>query len=160
MEIVIGIFQTVIGGVIVAIVIFYANEDIFYVHNLTGEWRCQTVTIQSAYNPYRSMTLFYEFHFIQSGQKIEGSSEKIGERLYGGRIKNYPHRRRVLGKVSGYYQRNIFSNDVVFLQIVEKGQKRLSTTTFKVILKNNVFLKGKFNSTAASSSGSVEFFRR
>lgn len=152
-EIAISIIGTVVGGLFLAGILFFINEHIFPLHNLTGEWDVTTLTEKTLYNPYQNMKLYYKFHLLQKGQEIIGSGEKIKETLSTGRTDVYKRDKRTLSVVNGYFERNIFGANKVYLKIIEYGRLRQTRTTFILKVKNKNTLIGTFISTAADSSG-------
>jgi hypothetical protein len=154
-DILINVIGTIIGGLLLAALLFFISEHIFTLTNLTGEWEVITVTENTLYNPYKNLKLNYKFHLLQKGQEIIGSGEKIKETTAEGKTHEYPPEKRTFSEINGYYQRNIFSGDKVFLNIVEEGHVRQSRTTFILTITNKSNLSGLFTSTAADSKGKI-----
>lgn len=155
-EILINILGTIIGGLLLATILFFLNEHVFPIRNLTGEWNVKSLTEKTLRNPYHNMKLFYKFHLLQKGQEIIGSGEKIKEELYDGTTQEYKRKKRVLSEINGYYERNFFGKSKVYLNIVENGQSRQSRTTYILTIKNKNLLSGTFTSTIADSSGNAK----
>jgi hypothetical protein len=154
-DILINVIGTIIGGLFLAAFLFFISEHILTLTNLTGEWKAMTVTEKTLYNPYKNLKLSYKFHLLQKGQEIIGSGEKIKETTADGITHEYLPEKRTFLDINGYYQRNIFSADKVFLNIVEDGLVRQSRTTFILTIKKKNILSGSFTSTAADSSGQI-----
>lgn len=152
-ELLINVLGTIIGGLLFAAILFFFNEHIFPIHNLTGEWNVKTLTEKTLFNPYQNMNLYYKFHLLQKGQEIIGSGEKIKEELSDGKTQEYEREKRVLSEVNGHYERNFFGESKVYLNIIENGQLRQSRTTYILTVKNKKSLAGSFTSTISDSSG-------
>lgn len=155
-EILINVIETIIGGLLLTVILFFINEHVLPIHNLTGEWDVESLTEKTLRNPYKNMKLYYKFHLLQKGQEIIGSGEKIKEKLYDGKIQEYNREKRVLSEINGHYQRNFFGRNKVFLNIVENGELRQSRTTYILTVKNKKEIFGTFISTIADSSGSTK----
>lgn len=155
-ELLINVIGTIIGGLLLATILFFVNEHIFPIHNLTGEWDVKTLTEKTLRNPYQNMKLYYKFHLLQKGQEIIGSGEKIKEELSDGKTQEYEREKRVLSEINGHYERNFFGKSKVYLNIVENGKLRESRTTYILTVKNKKKLSGIFISTIADSSGQTK----
>lgn len=156
-ELLINVLGTIIGGLLLATILFFFNEHVFPIHNMTGEWNVNTLTIETLYNPYKNMNLYYKFHLLQKGQEIIGSGEKIKEKLSEGKTQEYEREKRVLSNVNGHYERNIFGKSKVYLNIIEDGQLRQTRTTYILIVNDKKSLSGTFTSTTSDSSGIANF---
>lgn len=158
-DILVNIIGTIIGGLMLAAILFLISEHIFTLHNLTGEWLVKTVTKTTAYNPYQDLEVNFKFHLLQKGQEIIGSGEKVSETSPTREAHKYPPDKRILSNINGYYQRNIFGTDKVFLNIIEEGRIRQSRSTYILIVKNKNLLLGTFTSTAADCIGQITLMR-
>jgi hypothetical protein len=158
-ELLINIIGTVIGGIILAIVLFLFNERFKPMHNLSGEWQITTTTENTPHRTFQNMILDYKFHLLQKGHEIIGSGEKIKEKTSDGKSLEYPREDRIPLKISGYYERNFLKASKVYLNIVEDGQKRKSRTTYILTVKSKTILGGNFISTAADATGQIKMVR-
>jgi len=154
-ELFINVTGTIIGGLILAAILFFLNEKIFPVHNISGVWNIKTVTETTTYNPYRDLELSFIFHLVQIGNEISGSGEKTKEISKNSPPLEYERTKRTIVDVIGYYKRNIFKKDDIYLLITEKGKEREARTTYILKLISKDCITGTFSSTAADSNGSI-----
>jgi len=153
-----NVAATVIGGILLSVLFFWAKERLFPIPLITGKWFFEMKTTKTSYNPYKDMILRYEAFLWREGSRIEGSVEKIyensskGERKYVG-----PNRTR--GSVSGYVEKNYLGKDLIYLHVVEAGHGRESTNFYKLSDLNKNEMVGTFQSMVANQSGIVKWQR-
>ena len=154
-EILINVIGTVIGGLLLAVILFFFNEYVFPICNISGEWNVEELTEKTSYNPYRNMKLFYKFHLLQTGNSITGSGEKIKETLSDKKTFEYERKNRTTSVISGYYERNFLRADKVYINIVENGRQRQTRTSYILKVEKKKSMVGNFLSTIADSSGQI-----
>lgn len=152
------ILATVIGGIILAVIFFWSRENLFSIPEMTGKWYFQIKTVQTAYRPYEGMVLRYVAILYREGNKVEGTVEKIYENSTTGE-REFVGENRTRGSVVGYIEKNYFSNDKVFLHVVENGHGRESTNFYKLLVLPNGEMKGEFSSMVADQEGITEWRR-
>ena len=54
------IFSNSIAGLIIIIIIFFYKEKVSSITDCSGVWYVKTITKETAYNPYKDMTLVYK----------------------------------------------------------------------------------------------------
>ncbi|MCC5904112.1 MAG: hypothetical protein JJT87_19545 [Halomonas sp.] len=170
-----GLFATFLGGSLLALFLFWVREKIVPRPEINGRWFFQIKTVNSAYNPYKDMTLTYVVMMGHEGGRIYGTTEKIYENSVN---KNGPFvgEERVRGEIRGYIEKKYFGKDRVNLHIVEKGRKRDSTQfhTLKVKKKyihrdetnalnlkfrKEYLMSGDFTSTVSDQDGNSKWQR-
>jgi hypothetical protein len=120
-----------------------------------GRWYFQLETVETAYNPYRGMVLFYEVMLHQNGTDVEGSGEKYFERSVNGLI---PHTGKNRARISlrGKIDPGIFRHKID-IQYEETNRIRTSSASHTLYIRrweiNGRHAKGTFNSTVAGQSG-------
>lgn len=159
-EVLVNVYGTIFGGIILAGILFFCNEILFPIPNLSGEWDVNSLTIETTYNSYKNMRLIFNFHIVQKGLEIIGSGEKIKEILSSGRVYDYERDKRIEVDIVGSYRRNIFSSNRLYLNITEKGLKRSVRTTYILNACSKRRFCGSFTSTAADSKGQIEMQKR
>lgn len=148
-----GIISTVIGGVLLTAVLFFLNEYIFPLKNLTGKWELIAECESSTYNPYVGLSMHYKVHLLQSGRSISGSAEKIKEIRVDGEVVPYSKPMRVT--VTGTIERKFLRHSVLALHTTEEGSLRQSTVLYQLKIKSENLIEGVFTSTAAESTGTA-----
>ncbi|MGV8946463.1 MAG: hypothetical protein ACOH1N_08545 [Lutibacter sp.] len=156
-ELLCEISSTVISGIVLTLILFIINEYLLPQKNITGEWKSTLKIENSAYNPYKGLTIEYKIHLLQKGKEIIGSGEKIKDILLNGDEVEYIGDKRVKISLNGYYERNYLRKSKVYLNISEYGLKRESSATYFLTVKSSKRLIGNFTGTAADSSGIIIF---
>lgn len=117
--------------------------------NVAGAWTLNTKVETSAYSRFEGLQLGYELRLVQKGDRITGSGRKVAEN--GTALKT---RAQTPLSVNG-----TISGDRLTLNFVERGARRPSRGKFVLMLDEGETLRGRFSSTAASSSGVAEAHR-
>lgn len=144
---------TVVGGLILALVLFWAREKLFALPEVTGRWYFESKTEGTAYNPFAGMILTYVALLSMDGPRIEGTAEKIYEDSSTGK-REYVGANRTRATVTGFVKKNYFSADKVFMHIVEDGHGRESTNVFELKFTRLRRMEGRFLSMVADQTGS------
>ena len=74
-----SIIATVVGGVTLALLFFWAREKLFPLPNIAGRWYLEMRTVNTSYEPYTGMVLRYVAMLWREGNRIQGTAEKIYE---------------------------------------------------------------------------------
>ena len=146
---------TVVGGLLLAIVLFAINEYVIGLPNISGEWKAEINIRNTSYNPFRDLKINYTIHLLQKGLNIKGYGEKIMDVHPSGNQTVFETEKRVLIDIEGYFYRRYLGASTVTLQIKEFGTKRKTISTYQLKFRNDRLLVGKFVSTAANSQGEV-----
>lgn len=154
-----SVFATVVGGFILTFLFFLIREKCFPLPNVNGMWQIKNVTENSAYNPYKGMTLGYVAILWCENNKISGTTEKVYEDSVNGE-RNFIGSNRCRGVVDGYIQKNYFSKDKIVLHIVEDGFGRESTYAYELTVhKKTKTLEGGFSTMVADQDGFTTWTR-
>jgi len=153
-----SLLATILGGLVLAIILFYVREKWFPLPDISGEWAFSTKTIETSYNPYKGMILTYKAILLCEGSSIAGTSEKICENSLAGE-KFYTGMDRIRGEISGSIEKKYFSKDRIRIHIIEHGEKRDSTCYHDLKIKKQHSMTGQFHSTAADSKGNANWNR-
>jgi hypothetical protein len=145
---------TVVGGVLLSILFFYAREKLFPLPEITGRWYMEITTENTSYNPFKNMILRYELMIWREGTRIHGSLEKIYENSSTGE-REYIGENRTRGIVDGYLDKKIFTKDRLILHVIENGHGRESTNFYDLTVSSNKAMQGVFTSMIASQDGKV-----
>lgn len=129
-----SIIATVVGGVTLALLFFWAREKLFPLPNIAGRWYFEMRTINTSYEPYTGMVLRYVAMLWREGNRIQGTAEKIYENSSTGE-RDYVGENRTRGVVDGYLEKNYFAKDRLYLHVVEDGHGREYTNFYDVIIK-------------------------
>jgi hypothetical protein len=145
---------TILGGIALTLIFFFAKEKCFPPPKLTGRWFLEQKTQVTAHIPYEGMVLRYVLMLWLEGTTVAGTAEKIyensstGERTYSG-----VHRTRSI--VSGYVEKRYLGGDKIYLHCVENGHGRESTNLFELTLAAHNELVGTFTSMVAEQTGTA-----
>ncbi len=149
---------TLLGGIVLALLFFWAREKLFPLPNITGQWYFEMRTTTTSYRPYENMILRYVAMLWREDSRIEGTVEKVYEDSSTGQ-RSYIGKNRTRGRVQGYVQKNYFGRDRVFLHIVEEGHGRESTNFCDLYVQPDGEMAGEFSSMVADQSGDVTWRR-
>lgn len=118
--------------------------------DLSGSWTFATRVESSRLARYSGLELGYELELRQSGSRVTGAGRKVVEndKEVGGRAQTPII---VNGSIDG---------DRVTLTFTERGTLRPTRGSFMLVLDDQGAMQGRFSSTAAKSSGTVEARRR
>jgi hypothetical protein len=158
-EILVNVYGTIIGGIALTLILFFCNEILFPIRNLSGEWEISSLTTKTAYIPYNNMRIIFKFHIVQKGLEITGSGEKVKEILANGPSYEYERDKRIIVEIVGTYKRNIFSSNKLYLNLIENGLKRSVRTTYILKAYSSNRFCGTFSSTAADSKGEIQMVK-
>ena len=114
--------------------------------SLAGSWRVATHVESANYAPFSGLNLGYEIQLKQAGDRISGAGQKVSENA-----RSIRSRARTPISVNGTVE-----GDRVRLRFTEHGARRASGGTFDLVLAPDGKLHGRFASTAANSSGTVD----
>ncbi len=153
------VLATVIGGCILTFLFFLIREKCFPLPNISGMWHLKNITVDSAYNPYKGMTLGYTAILWCEGNRVSGTTEKVYEDSVNGE-RPFIGKNRCRGVVDGYIHKNYFSKDMVVLHVVEDGFGRESTYSYKLKIRNRTdTLEGIFSTMVADQNGYTTWSR-
>jgi len=118
-------------------------------NNVAGSWALETHVQSSSYSRYEGLHLGYRIQLEQDGARVKGAGRKISQ---GG------------GAIGSRGQTPIFvtgtiDGDRLSLTFDERGTRRATKGKFVLLLDESDTLRGRFSSTAARSSGTVEAHR-
>jgi len=153
-----SLFATFIGGCILTVFLFWLKENIFPLPSIAGCWYFQMRTVNTAYSPYKRMTLGYVAMLWRVGNRIEGTVEKMYENSSSGE-RCYEEKNRTRGVVRGFVEKKYFSEDCVFLHVVENGHGRESTHFYELVVISDKEMVGSFISMVANQDGEVRWQR-
>jgi hypothetical protein len=114
--------------------------------NVSGAWAVATRVESSSLSRFKGLQLGYQMNLEQQGDRVTGVGRKIAEN--GGAIGS---RARTPVSVAG-----TIDGDRLTLNFTERGTRRPTRGTFVLLLDETGTLRGRFTSTAARSSGTVE----
>jgi len=153
-----SIIATVIGGVTLTLLFFWAREKLFPIPDISGRWYFEMRTINTSYEPCTGMVLRYVAMLWREGNRVHGTAEKIYENSSTGE-RDYVGANRTRGVVDGYLEKNYFAKDRLYLHVVEDGHGRESTNFYDVVIKSEKEMVGAFNSMVANQDGEVTWQR-
>ena len=152
------VIATVIGGVLLALLFFWAKERLLPLPEITGRWYFEMRTEQTAYAPYAGMVLRYVAMLWREGPTIAGTVEKIYENSSTGE-RSFVGTNRTRGIVNGYVEKKYLAPDRIFLHVIEDGHGRESTNIYDVIVQSDGGMTGSFHSMVADQDGTVKWQR-
>ncbi|GAA4093031.1 hypothetical protein [Zhongshania borealis] len=98
------IAATLLGGVGLTFLFFVAREKLFSVPEITGRWYMEMVKVNTAYNPYKDMTLRYVIMIWREGNTLKGTAEKIYENSSTGE-REFVGKNRTRAIIEGYIEK-------------------------------------------------------
>lgn len=118
-------------------------------NNVAGSWALETHVQSSSYSRYEGLHLGYRIQLEQDGARVQGAGRKISQDggVIGSRGQTPIF---VTGTIDG---------DRLSLTFDERGTRRATQGKFVLLLDESDTLRGRFSSTAARSSGTVEAHR-
>jgi cytoskeletal protein RodZ len=120
------------------------------VKDVSGSWTLTTHVERGSYKPFENLNLGYEIELQQTGNRVTGSGRKVVES--GDEIGSSAQTPISLaGTING---------DRLTLTVSEHGTQRTTEGRFVLLLDEGGQMRGRFSSTAAQSSGTVEARRR
>jgi hypothetical protein len=126
-----------------------AGADIKDAKNVSGSWRLATRIESSSYARYQGLQLGYDVRLRQEGDRIIGEGRKVSEND-GTIARRGQTPISLTGTIDG---------DRLTLTFNERGAKRATQGKFVLMVDEGGTLRGRFSSTAARSSGTVEAHR-
>ena len=96
-----NIFQSVISGIILALLFFVAREKCFPLPSVAGRWTVEMPTTKTAYRPYEDMKVQYVAFLWREGTIIKGTIEKTSDVTSAG-TNTYTAGERTRGVIEGY----------------------------------------------------------
>lgn len=152
------IIATVLGGMALTLLFFFAKEKLFPLPHLTGRWYIEQLTQNTAYKPYAGMILRYVVMLWREGNRIEGTAEKIYEKSSTGE-RPFVGTNRTRAAVFGYVEKKYLGKDRVYLHVVEDGHGRESTHYYDLAIDDPDIMSGTFTSMVADQDGLVKWQR-
>ncbi|WP_144821609.1 hypothetical protein [Marinobacter piscensis] len=149
------IIATLIGGIGLTFLFFFAREKLFPLPDVTGRWYLEMATVNTAYNPYEGMILRYVIMIWREGNILKGSAEKIYENSSTGE-REYVGENRTRAVIEGYNEKNYLGKDRVYLHSIENGHGRESTSFYELLIKSDKEMIGAFNSMVANQDGTAK----
>lgn len=150
------IIATIAGGVILAVLFFFAKEKLFPLPKLDGRWYLEQTTQTSKFTPYSGMILRYVVMLWREGNRVEGTAEKIYENSSTGE-RTFSGENRTRATVNGYIEKKYFEKDRIYLHVVEDGHGRESTTFYEIAAGKVDAFQGNFSSMVADQTGTVKW---
>ncbi len=152
------IVGSIIGGAILALVFFICSDFVFKSPDLNGRWLMAKTVTETQHDSYKDLIVLYEVVLRQDGLRLSGTAEKVAE-IHNGNLFKYDYEKRVRVELEGAIDRNYLSKDRVNIHWVEHGRKRDSSSLLQISRFNDEYMKGRYSSTVARSSGESEWAR-
>lgn len=125
------------------------RAPVYSLQNVSGSWTLATHVEASSYGPFEGLQLGYEIELEQAGDRVKGAGRKVTQNGDGiGPRAQTPI--SVDGTING---------DRLTLTFNERGARRPTQGKLLLFVNEGGTLRGRFSSTAAHSSGSVEAHR-
>lgn len=154
-----NIGQSLISGVVLAILFFVAREIWFPLPSIAGRWTVEMHTTKTAYRPYENMRVQYVAILWREGSIVKGTVEKTSEVTSAGTT-TYTAEQRTRGEVEGYIHKLYFSKDRIAVNVIEQGELRQFTHYHDLVVERQDSMAGTFIATSADSEGDVTWRRR
>jgi cytoskeletal protein RodZ len=117
--------------------------------DVSGAWTVATHVESSSYAPFQGLQLGYDIQLEQRGNRVTGTGRKVTENGDG-----TGSRARTPISLAG-----TINGDRLALTFNERGARRPTQGKFVLLLDEGGTMRGRFSSTAAQSSGTVEAHR-
>lgn len=152
------IAQSVVSGILLALLFFFAREEWFPLPSVAGRWAVEMHTTDTSYRPYEGMRVQYVAILWREGSIIKGTIEKISETTSTG-THTYTAEDRTRGEIEGFIHKLYFSKDRITVHIIEQGERRQFTHFHDVTVQRPDSMAGTFIATSADSQGDVTWRR-
>ena len=153
-----NIAQSVVSGILLALLFFFAREQWFPLPSIAGRWTVEMHTTATSYRPYEGMRVQYVAILWREGPILKGTIEKISETTAAG-TETYTAEERTRGEIEGVIHKLYFSKDRITVNIIEQGEIRQFTHYHDLTVQRKDSLTGAFIATAADSEGDVTWRR-
>jgi hypothetical protein len=157
---VLGIGCSVASTIVVALLFFVWHSYCNRPYDVSGKWEFRTNTQESTHDEYIGMSVYFDVVLYQNDLGVNGTGEKIAEKVAEGKRYDYERANRVRIEISGNVKNNLINNDQVIIHWVEHGRKRDTSSYFDINVIDEDTMQGSFLSTAADSSGMVYCYRK
>lgn len=154
-----SIISTVLGGLLLAFVLYLLKEYFWGLPKLNGNWIFEIVTTGTDFNPYQDMMLRYYVLLIQDGKDIKGTGEKVYEKSSKQEIE-FTGKNRSRIEIYGIIKKNYFSKDTIEIHYDETNEVRKSSSIHNLCIQNSNNMNGSFVSTIANQQGRATWIRR
>jgi hypothetical protein len=141
-------FLSVIIGIIVGGIEIYSKTIGNKVPDVSGSWKYNFITEQTSYRAFKGLKATWKMYITQDGNKVSGTGEAIAQNDI-----VLPTRKRITMNLIGTIKDDILT---VTFNVVNPSSRN-SSGSFTMYLGEKVggYYKGKFNGTAANSTGQV-----
>ena len=153
-----NIAQSVVSGILLALLFFFAREEWFPLPSVAGRWTVEMHTTETSYGPYEGMRVLYVAILWREGPIIKGTIEKISETTSKG-TETYTAEERTRGEIEGFIHKYYFSQDRITVHIIEQGELRQFTHFHDLTMHPADSMTGAFIATSADSEGDVTWRR-
>lgn len=65
-----SVTETVIGGLLITLILFFFDEVVLPKRNLTGEWRLTSTMLKSTYRPMINVKGYSKIEILQKGNEL------------------------------------------------------------------------------------------
>lgn len=154
-----NVWANFLGGLSLVVFLFLWNEILRPKRNLTGEWDVTNTITSTEYGKYNNLKVVWRIHFLQNGNLITGSGEKIKDISADGTEFIYEPAKRDNVEIQGYVERNFLRKSRVFINVIQVGRARRSRATYLLKRKSSKNLSGTFITTAGKSRGNSSFIK-
>jgi hypothetical protein len=150
------LIANILAACVISFIFFIISDFLFSPPNLNGKWEMVLKINDSDYSDYKGIMLKYDIYLLQNGDDIVGTAEKLGEFNNDEYIKyTIPIRSEIKGSITRKY----FKNDILNIHFIEHGERRLTSSYFKLTRFNDSYMMGNFSSSAARSIGASKWLR-
>ncbi len=105
-----NISESIISGIILALIFFFFREKVCKNPNINGMWTFISTTQKTRHKEFEGMKLIFIVLLWREGNTISGNGEKVAEVING--IKHeYPTQKRIQLKISGNVNKNFIKSD-------------------------------------------------
>jgi len=148
------------SGILIAFLALISIDQFYATPQLGGMWEFTIEVDDTTYSDYKQMQLTYQAVLLQKELQFSGAGDKYAEKsLPELVIKELSGEDRVPITLSGYIEKNFFSDNKVFISISEQGSLRISATFHELSIESDDLLTGTFYSTIANTKGRVSWRR-
>jgi hypothetical protein len=145
----------VVAAGIVAIIAVTLIDRFYASPQLSGFWKLEIKIDQTDYKPYDGLAVDYIVSILQEELSISGSGDKFSETSDDGSTLIHKGKGRVPIQISGQIEKNFFSKNKAYIIVKESGSQRITTSFHELSIDSDALMTGKFQTSAAMSSGGV-----
>jgi hypothetical protein len=150
------VLANTVSGILIAFLALITIDRFYQTPQLGGVWEFTTHVEDSSYSSYQGLAVTYQVVLLQKELQFSGGGDKFSEmQKEASDPVEYSGSAKIPLTLTGYIEKNFFSENKVFVSINENGSIRDSSAFHELRINEDGSMSGIFFSTSANSSGKV-----